>query len=105
MPKPRDFRVIPGGKPSEAPAGEATSADIAQLLDRVRQYRSLLPGPPGEELRGLLADFEDAVEALRLLEASAEAEVQPRVGEYRRLIAELDAEIVAAWLAEDSPEE
>lgn len=96
--------MIPGGKLDETPAVEATSAEIAQLLDRVRRYRSLLPGPLGEEFRGVLSDFEDAVEALRLLESSSEAEAQPRVAEYRRLVAELDAEIVAVWLAEDSRE-
>lgn len=97
MPKPKDFRVIPGGKPSEASALEPVSADVSQLLDHVRRYRTLLPQPLNDEARSLLSDFEDAVEALRRLEVSAGAPA--RVVEYRRLIAELDAEIVAVWLA------
>jgi hypothetical protein len=101
MPKPKDFRVIPGGKPGDAPAVEPTSADVSQLLDRVRRYRNLLPNPLNDEASGLLSDFEDAVEALRRLELSAEASAQARAAEYRRLIAELDGEIVAVWLAGD----
>lgn len=99
MQNPKDFRVIPGGKPSEASALEPACEDISLLLSRVRRYRCALADAPSDEARSLLSDLEDAVEALRRLEASAEAGASARIAEYRRLIAELDAEIVAVWLA------
>lgn len=99
MPKPKDFRVIPGGKLSETPAADPASWEVPRLLDRIRRYRELLPDPPSDEARSLLSDFEDAVEALRRLELAAGAGSQARVAEYRRLIAELDTEIAALWLA------
>jgi hypothetical protein len=99
MPKPKDFRVIPGGKPTKALPAEPISADVSQLTDRARRYRAMLPDPAGDEIRGLLSDFEDAVEALRRLELSTEAGAEARAAEYRRLIAELDAEIVTFWQA------
>lgn len=101
MPKPKDFRVIPGGKPSKASPAEPVSADVARLLDRARRHRAMLPDPASDQIRSLLADFEDAVEALRRLELSAEAGARARAAEYRRLIAELDAEIVAVWQVGD----
>ncbi|MGF1594706.1 MAG: hypothetical protein ACFCUW_15600 [Kiloniellaceae bacterium] len=101
MPKPKDFRVISGGKPSKASPAEPVSADVSQLLDRARRYRATLPDPASDQTCSLLADFEDAVEALRRLELSTETGARARAAEYRRLIAELDAEIVAVWLSGD----
>jgi hypothetical protein len=101
MPKPKDFKVIPGGKPSKASPAEPVSADVSRLLDRARRHRAMLPDPASDQIRSLLADFEDAVDALRRLELSAETGARARAAEYRRLIAELDAEIVAVWQAGD----
>jgi len=99
MPKQKDFRVIPGGKPSDAAAADPTSLDTRRLLDRARRYRILLSKRPSEETESLVSDLEDAIDAFRRLQQSSEAGAEPRAAEYRRLIAELDAEIAAALQA------
>ena len=102
MPKQNDFRVIPGGKPSDAAAGDTASLDTRQLLDRARRYRRLLSERPSGDTDGLVADLEDAIDAFRRMQQSSEAGAETRAAEYRRLIAELDAEIIAALRASPS---
>lgn len=99
MPKQKVFRVIPGGKPSDAAAADPMTLDTRQLLDRARRYRRLLSTAPSNETESLVSDLEDAIDAFRRLHQSSEAGAQTRAAEYRRLIAELDAEIVAALRA------
>jgi hypothetical protein len=96
MPKQKDFRVIPGGKPDDPAAADPASFDIRQLQDRARQYRRLVSERPGNDTESLVSDFEDAIEALRRLQQSSDAGADIRANEYRHLVAELDAEIVAA---------
>lgn len=92
MPNQKDFQVIPGGKPN---GGAAETSSVSNLLDRARRYRERLARRPDATTEGLLADFEDAIYALQRLERSSDPAALPRVAEYRRLIAELDAEILA----------
>ena len=99
MPKQKDFRVIPGGKPSDAAAADPMSLDTSQLLDRARRYRRLLSARPSHDTESLVSDLEDAIDAFRRLHQSSEAGAETRAAEYRRLIAELDAEIIAALRA------
>ena len=99
MPKQKDFRVIPGGKPSDAAPADPMSLDTRQLLDRARRYRRLLSACPSNDTESLVSDLEDAIDAFRRMYQSSEAGAETRAAEYRRLIAELDAEIVAALRA------
>ena len=102
MPDRKDFRVVPGGKARQAFAAEPTAESVFQLRVRVWRYRSMFAKPRPEEICGLLSDFEDAIEALGRLELSPEPGGDPRIQEYRQLIAELDAEIVALRLNNSS---
>lgn len=92
----KDFRVIPGGKPNDASAAEPVSTEIALLLDRVRSYRRVLAQNPHSHAEALVSDLEDAVGALRRIGRPSEAGLSPHADEYRRLIADLDKEIIAA---------
>lgn len=102
MPKQKDFRVIPGGKPSDAAAADTAALDTRQLLDRAQRYRRLLSACPSGVTESLVTDLEDAIDAFRRLHQSSEAGAETRAAEYRRVIAELDAEIIAA-LRSSSP--
>jgi len=97
MPNRKDLHVIPGGKSSgaETDAGDAAIA-IDKLRARADQYRGQLSNHPDDEISTLLGDMADAIEALKRLEESAAPEAQRRAVEYRRLIADLEIEIVAA---------
>jgi hypothetical protein len=96
MPRQKDFRVIRGGKPSGTSAAEPIPVEIALLLDRARSYRRLLAQTPNSHVEALVTDLEDAVGALRRLNRSGDAVTSPRAAEYRRLVAELDSEILLA---------
>lgn len=98
MPKRKDFRVIHGGRPGDqAPPGDRpVPAAIAQLLERVNEYRSLLAHSPRDDTASLVDDMEDAINALLRLEQSTQPEARHRADEYRRLIADIDAEIISA---------
>lgn len=96
MPSQKEFRVIPGGKPNDASAAEPVPTAIALLLDRVRSYRRVLAQSPDSHVEALVVDLEDAVGALRRLQSSGAAASSPRAAEYRRLIADLDGEILVA---------
>lgn len=98
MPTRKDLRVIKGGKPAEMepPAGGRLPADVAAFTERTGRYRRLLGRSPDAETAGLVDDMEAAIDAVRRLEQSSHPEAQSRAEEYRRLIAEIDAEIVAA---------
>ncbi|HEY9569294.1 MAG TPA: hypothetical protein VIR38_14465 [Thalassobaculum sp.] len=99
MPKRKDFRVIPGGKSSDAAPADPTSLDARQFIDRARLYRRLLSERPDDDTESLVSDLEDAIGAYCGLRQSSEAGARPRAAEYRRLVIELDAEIVAALQA------
>src|SRR3546814_2642170 len=94
MPKRKDFRVIPGGKSSDAAPADPTSLDARQFIDRARLYRRLLSERPDDDTESLVSDLEDAIGAYCGLRQSSEAGARPRAAEYRRLVIELDAEIV-----------
>jgi hypothetical protein len=96
MPRQKEFRVIPGGKPNDAAAADPVSSEIVQLLHRVRGYRRSLAQNPNSHAEGLVSDLEDAVGALRRLERPSDTGPSPHADEYRRLIADLDKEIMAA---------
>lgn len=97
MPNPKDFRVVPGGKASQASAVEPTAESVSQLRERVGRYRIMFAEPISEDTRSLLSDFADAVETLGRLELAAHPTEDARIQEYRQLIAELDAEIASVW--------
>jgi hypothetical protein len=58
-----------------------------------------LSARPSDDTESLVSDLEDAIDAFRRLHQSSEAGAETRAAEYRRLIAELDAEIIAALRA------
>lgn len=97
MPKRKDLRVIPGGKPGNttAPCGPHFTENCARLLQRADHYRSLAADKPGKEVPNLVGDMVDAIRALSRLEQSGDTAAQRRALEYRRLIAELEIEIVS----------
>jgi hypothetical protein len=98
MPKRKDLHVIPGGKSSNEGADAGDSAiTIDKLGARVDHYRSQLSNHSDEEISTLVGDMADAIEALKRLEGSTAPEAQSRAIEYRRLIADLEIEIVAAF--------
>src|SRR3546814_11299546 len=91
MPKQKDFRVIPGGKPSDAAAADTTALDARQLLDRARRYRRLLSARPSgvtasDVTESLVSDIEDAIDAFRRLTPSSEQGDKTRAAPYRRPI-------------------
>lgn len=97
MPNRKDFRVVPGGLAGRAKREDLPpEQEISELLGRVAKYRGALAAGPGSEIDSLICDMEDAIAALQRLERSAKPEAADRAAEYRRLIAELDAEIAAS---------
>jgi hypothetical protein len=104
MPKRKDLRVIPGGKPggTSIPCGPHLPENCDRLLLKTEHYRSLAADKPGKEVVNLIGDMVDAVRALSLLEQSDGTAEQRRALEYRRLIADLEIEIVAALEASRS---
>jgi len=94
----KSFRVIQGGRRAgtDSPDDLSVSADVDQLLLRASKLRDLLSLRPNDLASGLVEDMEEAIAALRRLEMSAHPAAQRRAAEYRGLIAEIDAEIVAA---------
>jgi len=98
MRKRKGLRVIPGGKSGEegAPRGPQLPLGSDQLLQKADRYRKLLGDRADSEVSGLVGDMVDAITALRRLEASPAVEARQRALEYRRLIAELEIEIVTA---------
>jgi hypothetical protein len=97
MPTRKDLRVIQGGKPADAQpsADQHMPTDVAELLERAGRYRRLLARSQTEETSGLADDMEEAINALQRLEESRHPEAERRAAEYRRLVAEIEAEIVA----------
>src|SRR3546814_18366644 len=88
MPKQKDFRVIPGGKSSNAAAADATALDARQLLDRARRYRRLLSARPSDVTardvtESLVSDLEDAIQAFCRLPQSSDAGAKQRAAEYQ----------------------
>src|SRR3546814_3577755 len=73
MPKRKDFRVIPGGKSSDAAPADPTSLDARQFIDRARLYRRLLSERPDDDTESLVSDLEDAIGAYCGLRQSSEA--------------------------------
>ena len=98
MPTRKDLRVIQGGKPAETepPADDRLPTGVAALMERTGRYRRLLARSSNVETAGLVDDMEAAIDAMGRLELSTHPEAKSRAEEYRRLIAEIDAEIVAA---------
>jgi len=97
MPNRKDLHVIPGGKSSDEETNAGDSAiDVDKLRARADRYRSQLSNHPNDEVSTLVGDMADAIEALKRLEESTAPESQGRAVEYRRLIADLEIEIVAA---------
>lgn len=99
MPKRKDLRVIPGGKSggSETPCQPQALDNTQELLSRARRYRDLLAASPAPETSHLISDMVDAIRALILLEKSDAVNAPRQAIEYRRLIAELEIEIVSAF--------
>ena len=98
MTKRNDLQVIQGGKSgtAETPCEPHLSEGCNRLREKALHYRDLAAGKPDPELSSLVGDMIDAINALELLEQSAETEGRRRAIEYRCLIAELEIEIVAA---------
>lgn len=97
MPKRTDLHVISGGKSGDREASSHPSAadDCARLLQKADHYRDLAASKPSKEVTNLISDLADAIRALCLLEQSNEVAAQQRALEYRRLVAELEIEIVS----------
>ena len=93
-----DLRVVSGGKSTDGdtPDSPALPGGVEKLVDRAGHYRCLLADHPDQEVLALVTDMVDAIEALGRLEQSTGKDAQQRAVEYRRLIAELEIEIVAA---------
>jgi len=102
MPKRKDLRVIPGGKSgnTNSPCGPDFPENCDRLLQKAEHYRSLAAGKPSKEIANLIGDMVDAVRALSRLEQLADTAAQRRALEYRRLIAELEIEIVSVLEAQ-----
>lgn len=98
MPKRVDLHLIPGGRSegSDEPAGSPISNCCDQLLQKAQRYRDLAVRRSDTDLEGLVGDMTDAIKALALLEQSTTEVEGRRAIEYRRLIAELEIEIVSA---------
>jgi hypothetical protein len=98
MPKRKNLRVIPGGKSdgTKPPCGPALAENCHRLLQKADHYRSLAGSKPGKDVSNLIGDMVDAVRALGRLELSDDTASQRRALEYRRLIAELEIEILSA---------
>lgn len=98
MPKRKDLRVIPGGKSGDtsAPCGPHLIEDCDRLLQRAERYRTLAADKSDKGILNLIRDMVDAVRALSLLDQFDGTAAQRQALEYRRLIAELEIEIVAA---------
>jgi|GEM_PF-4410338 len=98
MPKRKDLRLIPGGKADGAlptwSLGPSESSEL--LLARADRYRALAATSSNGEIPNLIDDLIDAIKALALLEKSDAASAPHQVLEYRRLIADLEIEIVTA---------
>lgn len=92
MPTRKEFHVIQGGKPADARG----MTDVAPLLERTSRFRHLLSLSPSDEISALVNDMEDAIKALQRLERSLHPDARRRAVEYRRLIDEIDAEILMA---------
>ena len=97
MPERKDLRVIPGGKSGGTvpPCGPHLPENCERLLQKAEHYRRLAANRPGRDVANLISDMVDAVRALALLEKSDDTAAQRRALEYRRLIAELEIEIVS----------
>jgi hypothetical protein len=97
MPTSKGFRLIQGGKHSgaDSPTSRPGLPSAAQLLDQAVRYRRLLGRKPQNEALALVDDMEEAIDALRRLEQGGSPEALMRAQEYRRLIAEIGAEIDA----------
>ena len=98
MTKRNDLHVIQGGKSgaTDTPCELHASGGCDQLREKALQYRNLAASKSDHELSSLIGDMVDAINALEFLEQSAEEQAKRRSIEYRRLIAELEIEIVAA---------
>lgn len=98
MPERKDLHVIPGGKSrNEGTDAGDVSIDVDKLGARVDHYRRQLSNYANEDISTLVGDMADAIEALKRLEESAAPGAQSRAIEYRRLIADLEIEIIAAF--------
>lgn len=91
----KDFRVIEGGKGGDAGPAAFPILDIDQLRERALQLRYLLALDPHEEAVGLVDDMGEAISVLQRLMRSRHSYAPRRAAEYRALIAEIDAEILA----------
>lgn len=94
MPLRKTLRVIEGG--SHGDTGPAPpDLDVDQLCERARQLRYFVALTRNETAAGLVDDLEAAIGALQRLVQSRQAQAPRRAAEYRVLIAEIDAEILA----------
>jgi hypothetical protein len=93
----KNFRLILGGKPaSDDPPDGRSGAVIAQLRKKTRKFRYFLSLTPNAETAELVRDMEEAIEALEWLERTRHGYLRRRAADYRRLIAEIEAEILVA---------
>lgn len=93
MPSRNELRVINGGKGGHTRPVPVLHID--QLHERARQLRLLLALSPDEKAFVIADDLDEAIGVLRRLELSDNHDAPQRAAEYRALIAEIDAEILA----------
>lgn len=97
------LRLIHGGKATEEPVrSEASRSGSLPPQDRPKRYRDRCAGLADPTLTSLLDDYDMAIEGLRRWQASNHPHAARRVREYRTLIAEIEAEILAALDRETS---
>lgn len=95
MPPRNELRVIKGGKGGHTRPNTVPVLHIDQLRERASQLRLLLALSPDEKACVIADDLDEAIGVLGRLELSDDHDAPQRAAEYRVLIAEIDAEILA----------
>jgi hypothetical protein len=90
----KEFRVIEGGNCRDSLLGLPV-VDFDQLRERTFQLRFILALSTRGNTVGLVDDMEEAIGALQRLTQSGHSDAPRLAAEYRVLIAEIDAEILA----------
>lgn len=90
----KEFRVIEGGNCRDSLPGLSV-LDLDQLRERTFQLRFILALSTRKNTIGLVDDMEEAIGVLQRLTQSSHSDAPRRAAEYRALIAEIDAEILA----------
>lgn len=96
MPKRTILRLIHGGKAVEGPAQSyRPPARASSEQENPKHYRARLAGLNDPALNSLLDDYDMAVDCLRQWQMAHHPHAAERVLEYRTLVAEIEAEILA----------